>query len=144
MEFPDYTISDSHLGYTAESSVGEVVVTIPLNPDKISASGNSTRLFEGGEDKLAVFYAQGVRKLPTKKNQEIQFSFVANQNAGGVINLSATSNSGLPVQFSLLQGDATLSGTQLTLGSTPGKIVVQAYQVGNSEFIQQVLSGLFV
>ncbi len=133
--FPDYTISDSHLGYTAIGSVGEVVVTIPLNADKISAAGNSSRLFEGGEDKLAVFYAQGVRKLPTKKNQEIQFSSVGSQNAGAVINLSASSNSGLPVQFSLLQGDATLNGSRITLGTTPGKIVVQAYQVGNSEFI---------
>jgi hypothetical protein len=35
----------------------------------------------------------------------------------------------------VIQGDATLSGNQVRLGNTPGLVVIEAFQVGNSEFI---------
>lgn len=133
--YPDYTITDSHLAYTTEINVGEVVAAIPLNSDRITASGQAGRLFEGGEDKFAVFYAQGTRELPTKKAQEINFSAIADQNPGGSVLLSATASSGLAVQYTVVSGDASLQGNTLKLGNTPGVVTVQAFQVGNSEFI---------
>ncbi|WP_055149280.1 M4 family metallopeptidase [Jiulongibacter sediminis] len=133
--FPDYTITDSHLAYTTETNVGEVVAAIPLNSNRISAAGQAGRLFEGGEDKFAVFYAQGTRELPTKKAQEISFSAIADQNPGASVNLSASASSGLTVQYTVVSGDATLQGSTLVLGNTPGVVTVQAFQVGNSEFV---------
>ncbi|MGR3810227.1 M4 family metallopeptidase [Jiulongibacter sp. NS-SX5] len=132
--FPDYTITDSHLAYTAETSVGEVVAVVPLNSNRISASGAASRLFEGGEDKFAVFYAQGTRQLPTKQAQDINFTAIGDQNPGASINLSATASSGLGVQYAVISGDAQISGNRLVLGNTPGKVTIQAFQTGNGEF----------
>lgn len=50
------------------------------------------------------------------------------------LSLVASASSGLPVQFSILRGEATLSGTLLT-ASRAGAVVVQAYQPGNQEFL---------
>jgi hypothetical protein len=47
--------------------------------------------------------------------------------------LAATADSGLPVTFSLLAGNASLNGTSLTLGGT-GAVTVRASQTGNATF----------
>lgn len=133
--YPDYTIDDKILAYTAEEAVGEVVKLIPLNEDRISTSATSgTRLFDQGQDKWAVFYAQGQRQLPTKEAQTIDFPSLADQNAGAVVNLNAVASSGFGVQYSVISGDAVIQGNTVVLGDTPGLITVQAFQVGGSDF----------
>ncbi|AWV99107.1 M4 family metallopeptidase [Arcticibacterium luteifluviistationis] len=133
--YPDFTIDDKILAYTAEEAVGEVVKLIPLNDDKISTTVNAgTRLFDEGQDKWAVFYAQGQRKLPTKEAQTIQFSNLADQSAGAVVNLNAVASSGFGVQYSVISGDAVIQGNTVVVGNTPGLITVQAFQVGGSDF----------
>ena len=133
--YPDYTVDDKVLAYTAMETVGEVVKLIPLNPDKISTSATSgTRLFNEGLDKWAVFYAVGTRQLPSKEAQSINFEAISDQNPGASINLIASSSSGLPLQFGVVSGDAIINGNRLILGTTPGLVTVQVFQVGNSDF----------
>ncbi|WP_341227097.1 M4 family metallopeptidase [uncultured Arcticibacterium sp.] len=133
--YPDYSIDDKKLAYTAEEAVGEVVKTIPLNADRISTNASSgRRIFGEGQDKWVVYYAQGQRKLPTKEAQTITFPSLAHQNAGATVNLNAVASSGFGVQYTVIEGDATIEGNTVVLGSTPGLITVQAFQVGGSDF----------
>ena len=53
---------------------------------------------------------------------------------GDTLELDASASSGLPVDYSLLQGDASLAGNRLTLLSASRDVVIQARQVGNNRF----------
>ncbi|MDP5140213.1 MAG: hypothetical protein NWP83_07045, partial [Spirosomaceae bacterium] len=105
---------------------------IGLASDKISPAGNASTLFT--DAKWAVWYAQGQRQLPTKSAQTLVFNQISDQDARAVVTLTATASSNLAVQFTVKEGDATVSGNRLTLGSTAGKITVEAFQVGNASF----------
>ena len=91
-------------------------------------------MFPSGQYKYAVFYAQGNRKLPTKQVQVIQFTQIADQQPGAVIVVSATASSGLPVQYSVVSGNASVNGNRITLGNTPSVITIKAVQIDNSDF----------
>lgn len=52
---------------------------------------------------------------------------------GQTITLNATSSSGLPVTYAMLSGNATLTGTQLTLQDA-NPVVVRATQAGNDQY----------
>ena len=48
--------------------------------------------------------------------------------------LSGTSTSGLPVEYSIVSGPATISGSNLTLTNT-GTVVIRASQPGNASYL---------
>lgn len=50
------------------------------------------------------------------------------------LELSASASSGLPVEFSVISGPASLAGGRLTL-TGPGQVVVQATQPGDADFL---------
>ena len=135
--YPDFSVDDKFLAYTGtQDGVGEVVKLISLNADRISSpSSTGQRYFEGGEDTFAVFYALGQRQLPEKQSQTIDLAVPAAQNPGASLVLTAKASSGLPVQFSVVQGDATISGNRVSLGTTPGQVIIEAFQVGNDQFV---------
>ena len=141
--FPDYTVDDKAMSYNSQQNGIEVAKIIPLNADRISASGTGQRLFSGGSDKWAVFYAQGERILPEKKAQTIAVQQISDKNQGDKLQLKAEASSKLPVQFSLKSGDASLLGTELTCGNTPGKVIFNAFQIGNNEFASQQVDASF-
>ncbi len=130
--YPDYAKADDKLVFNSVENSASIVRGINIGQDKISPAGTATTLFT--DAKWAVWYAQGQRQLPTKSAQTISFSAIADQQPRAQITLNATSNSGLPVQFSIPSGDATINGNRLTLGSTPGKVTVEAFQIGNEAF----------
>ncbi len=70
-----------------------------------------------------------------KASQTISFTPPASPVAYGVpaIALSATSNSGLPVSFTVLSGPATVSGSALSVTGV-GTVVVAANQAGNTNY----------
>lgn len=79
-------------------------------------------------DAVAVLNQQAVSGDP----QTITFPDIPNQKlATGSIELTASSDSGLPVSFSLIEGPAILSGSTLTFTNS-GRIVVDAAQEGNA------------
>ena len=53
---------------------------------------------------------------------------------GDTLELNALATSGLQIEYSLLQGDASLAGNQLTLLSASQDVLIQARQLGNSRF----------
>jgi hypothetical protein len=70
--------------------------------------------------------------------QNITFSPILNQKfSTGSLTLNATASSGLPVSYTLLEGNATVSSNRLTFTGT-GRIVVQAQQAGNVTYAPAV------
>lgn len=57
--------------------------------------------------------------------------------------LLASSSSGLPLEFTIVEGSATINGNILTLNGTGGMVTVKASQAGNAEFYPAEVSQTF-
>jgi bacillolysin len=134
--FPDYSVDDNVMVYNSRLNTGEEVVRkIALNSDRISSPMTTgQRLFSAGQDKWAVFFAQGERALPQRQVQTINFPPIPDKAINSVFNLNATASSQLAVQYTLSAGNASIAGNQITCGNMPGKVTVEAFQIGNSNF----------
>lgn len=130
--YPDYSKADKIIVYNALDNQQNIVNGIKIKADKISPDGNPETYFT--DAKWAVWYAQGARTLPTKTGQTITFAGISDKQPSVSFDLSATASSSLPVQFSLVSGDAQISGKRVNLGKTPGKVSVKAFQIGDSKF----------
>ena len=73
-----------------------------------------------------------VRVSVAKRRQTITFQSPGSSFAGQPVTLNAFASSGLPVQFDIVSGSATLSGGVLT--SQAGTVTIQATQQGNGTF----------
>jgi hypothetical protein len=68
-----------------------------------------------------------------KRRQLISFQApAATPSAGQPVTLNASASSGLPVQFTVVSGAATVSGSTLTAGA--GTVVVAAAQAGDADY----------
>lgn len=134
--FPDYSVDDNAMVYNSSLNNGdEVVKVIGLKTDRISAQTTSgQRLFSSGEDKWAVYFAQGERALPQKQVQTITFPTITDKNRGESFALNASASSRLAVQYTLVNGDIQINASNATAGNTPGKVTLKAFQVGNANF----------
>ncbi len=71
-----------------------------------------------------------------KAAQTVAFGPIPHKSVGEApFALSAASDSGLPVEFSVVSGPATLSGNTLTLTGS-GEVVVKALQAGNENYLE--------
>ncbi len=110
--------SDSWIASGVALQPGSNILTVTA----FDAAGNSS------SDSLMVFY-----QTP-KQNQSIIFPAIANRTFGDApITLAASASSGLNVEFQILSGPASLSGTGLTLTSA-GTVTVRAMQPGSDQF----------
>lgn len=67
--------------------------------------------------------------------QAISFPLIGNKLISDEpFDISAEANSGLPVQFSIESGPATIDGNTITLDGTAGEVTVKASQPGNETF----------
>ncbi|MCU0325376.1 MAG: M4 family metallopeptidase [Spirosomaceae bacterium] len=139
--YPGYSKADDRMLFNSTRNRKEVVMMIGIGRDKLTASGSASVIYE--DAKWAVWYAQGNRALPTKTDQTITFAAISDRNGGESFNISATATSNLPVQFSVVSGDATISGNRVTLGSNAGKVTIRAIQVGNQVFNSASLDRTF-
>jgi bacillolysin len=132
--YPDYTIDDKVMTFNALNGSTSIIKGISLNNDKVSVSESATSQTLFTDGKWATWFAQGNRALPTKNAQTVTFNAIADQNPKSTVKLTASASSGLPIQFAVASGDATLQSNNLVLGSIPGKVTVQAIQIGNNQF----------
>lgn len=139
--YPDYSKADDKVVFNADENGKEAVKGIAMNTDKISSSGSPVTFFT--DAKWAVWYAQGQRQLPTKQAQTISFTAIADQQPNATIDLKATSSASLAVQFRLKSGDATVSGTKAKLGTTAGKVTIEAFQLGTSQYTEAAAEQTF-
>jgi large repetitive protein len=86
----------------------------------------------------AVFRPASVERtvvVESPQEQTINFPPLANVPYGAApLTLTATAGSGLPVQFTVVSGSATLVGNVLTFGP-PGVVTIRATQEGNGQFL---------
>jgi hypothetical protein len=137
----------STLTLNATASSG-LPVTFALVSGSATLSGSSVTITQAGavsiratqagnDNYLAATADQGFTGVSTTKTaQTIAFGALTNVTAdAGVLTLSATASSGLPVSFTLVSGPATLVGTNtLVLSGGSGLVVVRASQAGNTTF----------
>ena len=96
--------------------------TIPVN-DMVTVSNHVT------------IYAN-FTPINVQVSQSISFSDITDKWVTDLpFLISATASSGLPVTYTILSGPATISGNIITLDGTPGTVVVQAEQSGNSTYL---------
>ena len=133
----DFTIS-----YSASSNL-EVSVSIEgpaiLAGNTVKLEGNPgtvTLLFSqaGNENYLSAAESVSFEVIETRQSQVITFTGNNTMVYGESLTVSATSNSGLPVELMILQGDASLEGNTLNANAT-GVVVVEASQPGNNQFL---------
>ncbi len=130
--YPNYTKDDKKITFNTLTGTRQDLAVVNLKADKISPSTTKNTLYT--EASWGVWFALGQRKLPTKTAQTITAKAIADQKKAAKVTLSATATSKLPVQFTIISGDASIDGSTLTCGNTAGKVVVRAFQIGNAEF----------
>jgi len=70
-----------------------------------------------------------------KNDQVITFFGIPDKiTTDGAFTIGASASSGLPIDFSIVSGPATVAGTTITLTGQTGNVTVRASQAGNSEF----------
>ena len=70
-----------------------------------------------------------------KQDQTITFAALSNKYTNDLpFTVSATASSGLPVNFIIVSGPATINGNTITLDGTAGTVKVRARQAGNADF----------
>jgi hypothetical protein len=78
----------------------------------------------------------GAQLVVNRATQSITFPALSDRTAAAApVNLTATSTSGLAVEFSIVSGPAVISGATLTLTGLIGQVVVRASQPGNANFV---------
>ena len=150
---PNKQTTDGSFTLSASSSSDlTVILSIVSGHDVATLSGNTLTL-NGVTGAVTVRASQGgnanfnpaasvVRSFevsapssPAKQNQIITFAQPANkQMTDAAFTLSASSNSNLPISFSIVNGPATLSGSTVTLSGTAGTVTVRASQGGNASY----------
>lgn len=151
----DKFADDKPFSLTATASSGLFVYLSILSGPAVLDTNNVLTLFGGGEINIIawqpgnsnynaavpVLRSFNVSKIP----QRITFGTLSQQNVGDApFSLYATSDSGLPVLFSV-SGPAVLNGNILTLTSW-GTVTVTALQSGNASYAAaaNVVQSLFV
>ena len=81
-------------------------------------SGQYLSTYKGKEEQLITFFG-----IPDKLSDDPAFS------------VGALASSNLPVDFSIVSGPATVSGTTVTLTGSEGVVVIRARQNGNDQFL---------
>ena len=131
--YPDFSKNDDKLVFNAAKGDQSIVKIVNLQGDKITKNGNSETLYL--DAKWAVWYASGSRALPTKEAQVITISAIADKAPKTAFDISASSSSKLSLVYTVVSGDATINGKTVTLGNTPGKVTIRAFQVGDSKYV---------
>jgi CARDB/PKD-like domain len=114
---------------------GPASINTQTNLVTITGIGNVVvRASQSGDNvyDTAAFVVQSFVVNPAP--QIITFPVISNQDyANPSVVLNATSNSGLPVTYSVLSGPATISGSTVTLTGL-GTVTIRASQNGNTNF----------
>ena len=139
---PDFVLEGSYatsglpLVYsTSDSSIMSVVSgkLSPLAAGEVTVTVNQP----GNSNYSAAVAKTMVIKILAKRPQTITFANPGEQGANNILDLNATSSSGLPVTFQVTAGSniATIFGGNKVKFSGLGSVTIAANQVGNSEYI---------
>ena len=71
--YPNYASDDSQIIFNTTDGGVDFISTLPLQADRINASGNPSRLIQFG--RWGIWYAQGERALQSDQKEMVEFSF---------------------------------------------------------------------
>jgi hypothetical protein len=133
-----YSTPLSAMQLNATANAGGMFAYTPPSGTVLNAGSNQvlTAIFTPSDPTSYTGATNTVLITVLQTNQVINFPTIPPQtvNAPPIL-LSATASSGLPVSYSLISGDALLAGNLLSVGSTPGQVVVRASQAGNGNYL---------
>lgn len=126
---PEFTIKFFGLK-SGEVAIDELP-SLSTTANKNSPPGNYPIVAEGGSDDDYNFSYQPGTLTITKLSQTIKFTLPEGLKQGASYTLSAVTDSGEPVAFSLISGNAKIEGNKLTINGA-GQITVKASQSGTN------------
>jgi hypothetical protein len=133
-----YSTPLSAVQLNASANAGGMFAYIPPAGTVLNAGSNQvlTAIFTPSDPTSYTGATNTVLITVLKTNQVINFPTIPPQtvNAPPIL-LNATASSGLTISYSLISGDALLAGNLLSVGSTPGQVVVRALQAGNGNYL---------
>jgi len=140
---PDKTFGDAPFPLSATASSGLPVsfrvisgpATINGNIVTLTSTGPVTiRAFQAGDSNYQAATAVDRSFMVKKAPQSISFAAISDKVYGDApFELEATATSGLPVNFAVVGGPATVSGNKLTITGV-GQVWVRATEWGNSYY----------
>jgi len=142
--YPDYSRTDGYVLYNYLDT-NNIVNTYQITMDatKIKSVAN-TQKYLIGQSKYAVWYTVGTRVLPTKQNQTISLTKLVDKLVTDpAFDITATASSNLAVSLSIVYGSASISSKRITLAGTAGRVKINAFQDGNSNFYNVVKADSF-
>lgn len=114
--------------FMLSSPIDAFAQVIAANELDIDSTPNNGTCCIGSEDDEAGLTVP----TPALQNQTIIFPSIPDKEISDPpFSISATASSGLPVNFSIVSGPATVSGSTITLTGQEGTVVVRASQAGN-------------
>ncbi|MEM9832434.1 MAG: M6 family metalloprotease domain-containing protein [Bacteroidota bacterium] len=135
-EIPLSAISDRDLAITFSVREGSDKVELNGQTLVIKKAGEVTvEASQGGNENIAA--ATPVRRTfeIAKAPQTITFTEIPNKTVGDEpFNLEATSSADIPIEFKVIEGNAELDGSQLTLTGS-GEVIIEAYNEGNENYL---------
>jgi len=133
-----YSTPLSAVQLNATANAGGTFTYIPPAGTVLNAGSNQvlTAIFTPSDPTSYTGASNTVLITVLQANQTIDFPTILPQvtNAPPIL-LNATASSGLPVAYAIVSGNALLASNLLSVGSTPGQVVVQASQAGNSNYL---------
>ena len=140
---PAKTFGDPNFSLTATSSSGLPVSFTSSDLLVATITGNMVTIVGGGTATISAIQAgdntyTSVSSQQTlvvnKANQTITFPAISTKTIGeALFNLSATSTSGLAIQYSTLSDKISISGSQVALVK-PGNVSIKADQVSSTNY----------
>ena len=116
------------------TEIGSLVLSLDVTSFTSANIGANTVILTAEDASGNTASAQATVTVVDKTPQNIAFENIADKTYGDVdFDLVATSDSGLPVSFSIINGPATLSGNTLTITGI-GDITIEASQAGNDTY----------
>lgn len=138
--YPEYSRTDDFVLYnylTTDTKTNKNVLnTYQITMDKSRIkSVNKTEKYLVGQSAYAVWYTAGTRVLPTKQNQTITLNKILDKTVGDpAFDIAVSASSALAVGLSVVYGPANISSKRITLTGTAGRVKINAFQDGNSNF----------
>jgi arylsulfate sulfotransferase len=128
-------LTDGDYHFLAGFMPGNNGQSIEVRPDGTISFNLQTHALTYRSFRMRDLYTPGVYGLAGGgEDQNISFDPVADKTYGDApFALSATASSGLPVDFQVVSGPATVAGSTLTVTGA-GTVIVQADQYGNIRF----------
>ncbi|WP_221031561.1 hypothetical protein [Actomonas aquatica] len=137
---PAYTITTNGAGVSFSGT--DLVPGVSVDAMTGELTGTAQELGTFGATLIAA-NAEGVEVSapltlsvhPANLPQSITFNAIGTQSADqGSLTLGATASSGLPINYTVVSGPATVSGSTLTFTGAGGTVTVRAAQAGNNRY----------